>query len=336
MSQQPPPPHIQMLQMGTSYWVSQSIYAAAKLGLADLVEKGPKSAEDLASATGMHAPSIYRLLRALASLGIFVEDAERRFGLTPLAECLLSRPDSQRAMCIMAGEEHFAAWGDIMYSMKTGKVAFDHVFQKPVFDYLAEHQEQAAIFDRAMTSIHGPETQAMVDAYDFAGIGTIVDIGGGNGTVIKAVLERYPTMRGILYDLAHVLDRARPAFQNSALGTRCQLISGSFFESVPPGGDAYLMRHIIHDWTDDQCHQILSNCRKVMKPGSRLLVVEMVIPHGNEPHFGKLLDLNMMIIPGGKERTEEEYQSLFQKAGFCLTRIVPTRMELAIVEGVPV
>ena len=206
---------------------------------------------------------------------------------------------------------------------------------KPIFEFLKEHPEQAAIFDDAMTGVHGAETQAMIDAYDFSGIGTLVDIGGGNGTVLKAVLEKYPAMKGMLYDLGHVLDRARPAIQNSPLSSRCQLIAGSFFESIPAGGDAYLMRHIIHDWTDEQCHTILSHCRKVMKQGSKLLVVEMVILPGNNRHFGKLLDLNMMIVPGGKERTEEEYRSLFAKAGFRLTRVVPTRMELCVVEGVP-
>jgi len=336
MSTRELPPHIQILQMGTSYWVSQSIFAAAKLGLADLVVKGPRSAEELAADTQTHAPSLYRLMRALASLGIFAEDEQHRFGMTPLAECLLTGPNTQRAMCIMAGEEHYAAWGEILYSLRTGKVGFDHVYKKPIFEYLAEHQEQAAIFDQAMTSIHGVETQAMIDAYDFAGISTLVDTGGGNGTVIKAVLAKYPAMQGILFDLGHVLERAGPELTRSGLGSRCQTIAGSFFESVPPGGDAYLMRHIIHDWTDEQCHVILQNCRRVMKSGNRLLVVEMVIPPGNSPHWGKLLDLNMMMLPGGKERTEVEYRDLFQRAGFRLTRVVPTRMELCIVEGVPI
>jgi ubiquinone/menaquinone biosynthesis C-methylase UbiE len=309
---------------------------AAKLGLADLVEKGPKNSQELAQVTHTHAPSLYRLLRALASVGVFAEDAEHRFGLTPLAECLLSRPGSQRSMCIMAGEEHFRSWGELMFSIRTGQVAFDRVYGKPAFDFLAEHPEQAAIFDDAMTGVHGEETAAMVEAYDFKGIGTLIDIGGGNGTVIKAVLARYPDIKGILFDLGHVIERARPAIQNSPIGSRCQLVAGSFFESVPAGADAYMMRHIIHDWNDEQCHTILSNCRKVMKKGSKLLVLEMVIPPGNEPHWGKLLDLNMLVIPGGKERTQEEYRQLFAKAGFQLTRIVPTRMELAVVEGVPI
>jgi ubiquinone/menaquinone biosynthesis C-methylase UbiE len=330
------PPHAQVLQMATGYWVSQSIYAAAKFGLADFIAAGPKSSEELASATGAHAPSLYRLLRALASVGIFAEDEQKRFRMTALAECLLDRPGSQRAMCIMAGEEHFRAWGEILYSLRTGKIAFDHVYKKPIFEYLAEHQEQAADFDRAMTSIHGQETDAMLDAYDFGGIGTLADVGGGNGTVLKAVLHRYPAMKGILFDQAHVLDRARPEIQSSSLGSRCQLIAGNFFESIPPGADAYLMRHIIHDWTDEQCHTILTNCRKVMKPAAKLLVVEMVIPPGNSPHWGKLLDLNMMMIPGGKERSEQEYAQLFARAGFRLTRVVSTRIELGVVEALPI
>jgi hypothetical protein len=322
-----------LLDLSTGYWKSQAIYVAAKLGIADLLQDGPKTSEDLARATATHAPSLYRLLRALASVGVFVEDGQGRFGLTPMAECLRSVPGSQRSLMIMMGEEHYRAWGELLYSIQTGQIAFDHVFGKPVFQFLSEHPEQAKIFDEAMVGVHGAETQAMLDVYDFAGIGTLVDIGGGNGSVLAAVLRKYPSLKGVLYDLPGVAGRAQEQVKQAGLANRCQTIGGSFFEKVPAGGDAYLMRHIIHDWNDDQCRQILGNCRQAMTPQARLLVVESVIPPGNEPFMGKFLDLTMLLIPGGKERTEAEYRTLFESAGFHLTRIVPTATEVSVIEG---
>jgi len=313
-----------LLDLSMGYWKSQAIYVAAKLGIADRAQDGPKTSEELARATGTHAPSLYRLLRALAGVGVFVEDSQGRFGLTPMAECLRSVPGSQRSLMIMMGEEHYRAWGELLYSIQTGKIAFDHIYGKPVFQFLSEHPEQAKIFDDAMTGVHGAETQAMLDAYDFTGIGTLVDIGGGNGSVLSAVLRKYPSMKGVLYDLPGVVGRAQERLKEAGLTNRCQAVGGSFFEKVPPGGDAYLMRHIIHDWNDDQCRQILGNCRQAMGSQARLLIVESVIPPGNEPFMGKFLDLTMLVIPGGKERTEAEYRTLFESAGFRLTRIVPT------------
>ncbi len=238
---------------------------------------------------------------------------------------------------MMMGDEHFrASWGDLLYSVQTGKPAFDHVYGKPVFEFLSEHAEQARIFDAAMTGFHGPETQAMIDAYDYTGVKTLVDIGGGNGTVLKAVLGRHPAMTGILYDLPGVIERAKQNFADAGLAARCQLIAGSFFESAPPGGDAYQMRHIIHDWTDEQCHTILGHIRKVIPKTGRLLVIEMVIKPRNEPQPAKWLDLNMLVLPGGRERTEAEYREMYAKAGFRLERIVPTPTEVSVIEGRPV
>jgi hypothetical protein len=322
------PPRKKLLKMITGYWQAQAIHVAAKLGIADLIEKAPRSAAELAKETKTDPQSLYRLLRALASVEIFAEDEQRRFSLTPLAECLLDRHGSQRAVAIMMGDEHFRAWGDVLYSVQTGKPAFDHVHGMGVFDYYSKHPEEAKIFDAAMTGFHGPETQAMVDAYDFSGINTLVDVGGGNGTVISTILRKYPALKGII-------ERAKVSLQLAGLAQRCQTVSGSFFESVPEGGDAYLMRHIIHDWTDEQCRTILGNCRKVMKPGHRLLVIEMVVPPGNEPGLVKFLDLNMLVIPGGQERTEAEYRQLFASTGFKLTRVVPTTTEVSVIEGAP-
>jgi hypothetical protein len=326
-------PREALLDLSTGYWRSQAIYVAAKLGVADLVHEGPKSTEELARATQTHAPSLYRLLRALASVGVFAEDPQGLFGLTPIAECLRSVPGSQRSLMIMMGEEHYRAWGELLYSVQTGRIAFDHVHGKPVFQFLSEHPDKAKIFDEAMVGVHGAETQAMLDAYDFSSIGTLVDIGGGNGSVLSSVLRKHPSLKGILYDLPGVAGRAQEQLKQAGLADRCQVIGGNFFERVPAGGDAYVMRHIIHDWNDAQCRQILGNCRQVMRPEARLLIVESVIPPGNEPFMGKFLDLVMLVIPGGKERTEPEYRALFQSAGFRLTRIVPTAREVSIIEG---
>jgi len=310
------------------------VYVAAKLGIADLLVSGPRTAADLAQATRTHAPSLYRLLRALASLGVFAEDSEGRFALTPLAECLRSDlPGSQNALAVMSGEEHYKAWGELLYSVQTGKIAFDKLFGMPCFDFLSQNVEQAKVFDAAMVGVHGRETSAMTDAYDFSDIKVLADIGGGNGSLLMSVMKKHPSMRGMLYDLPGVVDRARPAIEAAGLAGRCDIVAGSFFESIPAGADAYLMRHIIHDWDDEKSLTILRNVHRAMSPTGRLLLVEGVIPPGNEPSFGKLLDLTMLTIPGGKERTEPEYRALFQQAGFELVRIVPTAAEVSVIEA---
>jgi ubiquinone/menaquinone biosynthesis C-methylase UbiE len=313
-----------------------AIHVAAKLKIADHVKSGPKTAHELAHLTKTQPQALYRLLRALSSVEIFAEDEQGRFGLTPMAECLLDVHGSQRAVALMMGDEHFTTWGQLLYSIETGKPAFDHIYGKPVFDWLSEHPEAAKIFDAAMTGFHGPETQAMIDAYDYAGVHTLVDIGGGNGTVLTAVLKKHPEIKGILYDLPGVIERAKKNLADAGLAARCQAIAGSFFESAPPGGDAYQMRHIIHDWTDEQCHTILGHIRKVIPKNGKLLVIEMVIKPRNEPQPAKWLDLNMLLIPGGRERTEEEYREMYAKAGFKLERIVPTPTEVSVIEGKPV
>lgn len=329
------PPQAQLGQMITGYWNSQMIYAAAKFGIADLLGDGPKSVEQLASATNTKPALLYRLLRALASVGIFAEDEHGDFALTPLAEPLRSNvPGSQKSLALMMGADQYRAWANLADTLQTGDNAYEQEFGKPIFEHLAEHPEKARIFDDAMTGIHGRETSAILDAYDFSGIQVIADIGGGNGSKITAILQKYPHMRGILFDLPHVVERARPNIEEAGLSERCQLLSGSFFEAVPAGADAYVMRHIIHDWDDAKSIAILKNCHAVMSPGQKLLLVESVIPPGNEPFMGKLLDLTMMLIPGGKERTEAEYRELYDQTGFDLVRIVPTDSEVSVIEGV--
>jgi hypothetical protein len=329
-----PNPQEQMNRLLSGYWLSKAVYAAAKLGIADLLSQGSRSPDELAQETHTHGPSLYRLLRALASVGVFKEDQSGRFSLTPLAECLQSDvPGSQRALAIMLGEEQFRAWTEFLYCIQTGKTAFDHVFAMPIFDFLSKNPELAKTFDAAMVGVHGRETAAMTDVYDFSDIPVLADIGGGNGSLLTAVLQKYPAMKGILYDLSGVTERAKANLRAAGLIERCQVSAGSFFESVPAGADAYLMRHIIHDWDDEKATRILRNVHRAMNKNGRLLVVEGVIPPGNDPGFGKLLDLHMMVVPGGKERTEEEYRRLYEAGGFRLTRIVPTKAEVSVIEG---
>ena len=325
-------PRQAILELMSGYWKTQAIAAAAELGIADLLKDGPRTAEELARATHTHAPSLYRLLRALASVSVFAED-DGRFRLTQMAECLLSVPGSQRSLARMMGGEHYRAWGELPYSIRTGRTAFEHVYGKPIFHYLTEHPESAAIFDDAMTGVHGWETAAMLAAYDFSSVRTLVDVGGGNGTTLAGVLGRYPAMKGILFDRADVVARAAPAL--AGLADRCTAVGGDFFQAVPAGGDAYLLRHIIHDWDDEKSRAILQNCRQAMGGRGKLLIVESVIPPGNDPFFAKFLDLSMLVLPGGQERTEAEYRSLYEGASFRLSRIVRTQSEISVIEGEP-
>lgn len=324
----------QMAEMFTGYWKSQAVYAAAKLELADLLAGGPKTIDELAAESGAHGPSLYRLLRALASIGIFTESEGRRFALTPLAETLRRGvPGSQWAMAVMMGEEHYHVWGDLIFSLETGETAFHRIYGMPLFEYLTENEEKGKIFDAAMTSIHGRETAAILAAYDFSKVKVLADIGGGNGSTLIPILQQHPHLRAILFDLPPVIERACANFAAAGLADRCELVGGSFFETVPRGADAYFLRHIIHDWYDEQSLTILRNCHAAMGDSSRLLVVESVIPPGNEPSFGKWLDLTMMVMPGGKEHTEVEYRELYTAAGFKLTGITPTAAEVCVIEG---
>lgn len=319
--------------MITGYWISQAIYAAAKFAIADHLNDGPRTVDELAGATSTNPDALYRLLRALASVGIFVEGPPRQFSLTPLAEPLRSDvPGSKRALALMSGDEQFRAWAEIDYSIRTGKIAFERVFGKPIFDYLGEHPDKAQIFDAAMVGIHGRESNAILDAYDLSPFGVVVDIGGGNGSQITEILKKYSKMKGILFDLPHVIQRAKERIVSSGLQDRCQLVPGSFFDAVPEGAGAYILRHIIHDWDEEKCLTILRNCHRAMSSASKLLVIESVIPPDNEPFYGKFLDLVMLLIPGGKERTADEYRDLFRCAGFELTQIVPTSTEISILE----
>jgi ubiquinone/menaquinone biosynthesis C-methylase UbiE len=305
--------------------------------VADHIESGtPQPVAKLAQLTGAHEPSLYRMLRFTASYGLFREMGGREFDHTRLSAAL--RGDAEGSFRAAARMFHriFPAWDGLHHTVRTGEPSFQKVFGKPLFEHIGEHPDLAPIFDAGMTSFHGHETAAMLDAYDFSGIETLADIGGGNGSLLAAVLQRYPNLKGILYDLGHVTERARQAIQAFGLEKRCSVVEGNFFESVPKGADAYLMRHVIHDWTDEQSVQILSNCRKVMPPNGRILLVEFSVPAANEASLGKDADMIMLCFPGGMERTEEEYRVLFEQSGFRLNKVTPTRSAVCVVEGRPV
>ncbi len=330
-------PHAQLIQMGTASWISAVVYAAAKLGIADHLAAGPRSAVELAGTTRTHAPSLYRLMRTLAGLGILTERDGQRFALTPLGEALKAgAPGSARAtLMAFCGPAFWHSWEEILYSLETGKTGFEKACGMPLFEYLAQHPEEASYFSEAMVGFHGAEPPAVARAYDFSGAKTVVDVGGATGNMLAAILSHHAAPRGVLFDRPHVVRDAPALLKARGVEERVTIEPGDFFERVPAGGDAYLLSHIIHDWNEDQCLTILGHCRNVITPDGRLLIVETVLPTGDTPHQGKVQDMVMLVIPGGQERTEAEYASLLSKAGFRLSRVVPTESVVSVVEALP-
>lgn len=330
------PPPAALLQMMTAYWISKAISVAAKLGIADLLAEAPRSADELAAATQMHAGALYRVLRALASVGIFSEVAPARFALTPMAALLRSAtPDSMRALGIMYAQEQYSAWDDVLHSVRTGQPAFEHVFGMRPFEYFAQNPAAGQVFNEAMIGWTNQIVDAVIAAYDFSLFGTIVDVGGGHGALLAAILRRNPAARGMLFDLPHVVAGAEPFLTAAGVADRCTRLGGDFFAEAPSGADAYVLAQVLHDWDDDRCLTILQQVRRAMPLHGKLLVVELVLPEGNEPFFGKWLDLHMLVMLGGRERTASQYAALFRAAGFTLTRTLPTRTGQSIVEATP-
>ena len=331
------PPRATLLQMMTGYWVSQALYVAAKLGIADLLADGPVDCEDLAAATNTHAPSLQRVLRALASVGVFTEVSPGSFALTPLAELLRTEtPGSMSALAIMYAEEQYRAWGEMLHSVRTGEMAFDHQFGMGYFEYLAQHPEADRVFNEAMTGWTQQLVGAVVDTYDFSPFHTVVDVGGGYGALLATILRNNPGTRGILFEQPHVIASAEEELVAAGVADRCTFVGGDFFVEVPAGGDAYVLSQILHDWDDERCVAILGQCRRAMPDHGKLLVVELVLPPGDDPFLGKWLDLHMLVLLGGRERTATEYDALFRAAGFKLARVVPTSPGPSVVEAIPV
>lgn len=319
------PPPVQMMQMITGFWTSCCIYSAAKLNIADHLKDGPQTADQLAETTHSDAGALYRVLRALSSVGVFRENAQGEFELTPLGSTLQSdTPGSMKAMAIAQLGDHFNAWGNLMYSIKTGQISFDNIEGMSVWKYYELHPEEGVNFIKAMSGLTGAVIQHVLPAYDFSTFKTIVDIGGGNGALLTAVLDKAPQASGIVFDEEYVVEETKKLLKQKGYDNRCGTAAGSFFDFIPANADAYLMKLVLHDWNDEQCVQILTHCSNAMKPSSKLLVLDAVIPEGNEPHPGKFMDINMLAMTGGRERTEKEFAQLFAQAGLTLSRIIPT------------
>ena len=330
-----PPEALRRLIFG--FRVTQALYAATELGVADLLASGPQSADDLATACGAHAPSLYRVLRLLASEGVFTEMHDGRFALTPMAEALRrDAPGSLRPSVLHnASPALWRSWGHLMHAVRTGVPAFDHAHGVAVFEYYGSHPDEWAIFDQVMTNQTVPLTRAVAAAYDFSACTTIIDVGGGRGALTLGLLEAYPHLRGVVFDQPAVATEAQQAIEDAGLAGRCKAVGGDFFASVPDGGDTYLAKFILHDWDDERCVAILRACRRVMPADGRLLVIELLIPQGNGPSFAKYQDVNMLANTTGRERTEAEFQALYAAAGFTLTRTIPAHGELHVIEGSP-
>jgi hypothetical protein len=313
----------------------KALYTVLQGGIVDLLADGPRTSGELAATVGVVPSKLHQVLRGLAGIGVFSEDDEHRFSLTPLGATFQSgHPTAHRELFMtIGGPTMWAALDRLPDAVATGRTGMELAHGVPLFDYLQAHPDEGAAFNRMMLAVHGAEPAAVAAAYDFAPVNRLVDVGGGIGTMLINVLRRHPHVSGTLYDLAPVVAQGREAVTAAGLADRCEFQTGDFLKAVPPGGDAYLLSHIIHDWDEDRCLTILGNCREAMGPPGKLLIVEMVLPPGDAPHPGKILDLAMLALVGGQERTTDEYRDLLSRAGFRLERVVPTTTPASIVEA---
>lgn len=327
---------LSLREMISGVQYTQLVYLAAKLGIADLLKDGPRSPDELAEAIGANRRNLYRVLRALASLGIVAENQDGTFELTVKAEPLQSGvPDSERDWAILWGEEWFyRPWGGLLDNVKTGQTAFDSIFHMGFWEYFGSNPEAGATFDRAMTSRSRGDMTTALTTYDFSGISRIVDVGGGQGELISAILNANPEMHGVLFDLPSAIEGGRRLVESEGVSDRCDLVGGSFFESVPAGGDLYILQGVIHNWNDSDATVILQKCRQAIGDNGRLLIFDHVLPTGNDPSPGKIPDITMMVLLGALERTESEFRALLDAAGFRLTKVMPSQGR-SIIEGEP-
>jgi hypothetical protein len=333
---QTPPAHVGILQILIGPHIAGAVSCLAQLGIPDLVEAAPKSAEELARQIGADSQALYRLMRATASVGVLLEGPDGKFSQTPMSAVLRSNATpSLRAFAMMGGREwHGRGWSHLEYCIRTGKQSLEQIYGAPVFEFLKQNPVEAQIFNDAMTELSTIHSPAVAEAYNFEGIRSIVDIGGGHGLLLATILKKNPNLRGTLYEVPHVLEGAKNGPLKPVM-ERCTLVSGDMFSSVPAGADAYIMKHIIHDWPDDLCIQLLKACRKGVNAGGKLLVVDSVIQPGNDFSPDKFIDLQMLVFPSGCERTEKQFCDLLAAAGWQLTRIIPTVASISIVEAVP-
>ncbi|MGB8273875.1 MAG: methyltransferase, partial [Alphaproteobacteria bacterium] len=320
----------QLMRLVNGFQVSQAIHVAATLGIADLLANGPRASDDLAAKTKTDPGALYRLLRALAAAGVFREESGKRFALAPLGACLRSdAPVPVAPWAALVGRPNYwQAWGSLLHSVRTGENAFRHVHGASTWEYRALHPEEGRMFDAAMTGLSRQVSKAVVEAYDFGSFGRVVDVGGGRGVILAAILAANPAVRGVLFDQPHVMADAGPVLRDAGVADRCDVQGGNFFTSVPAGGDCYILKAILHDWNDAEATQILRVCRAAMPADGKLLLVEQVIAPPNEGLIGKMSDLNMLVAPNGRERTADEFADLLALAGFRLTSVVPTASPL--------
>lgn len=330
-------PNQHLMQMASGYVIASALWVVAELGVADLLKNGPRPTAELAARTKTDESALYRTLRLLAMTGIFAETQPRHFTLTPAAELLRSDvPNSMRDGIIWITDPlHFQVAGNLMHSVKTGQPTIEHVTGKPAFDYFAQEPVEFERFHKAMTTMSGMAIHGVLETYDFSPFSTVVDVAGGHGYVICEILRKYPKLKGILFDLTDVVPGGEHRICQLQLDGRCRTVAGDFFKSVPEGGDLYLMKNIIHDWVEDRALTILRNCRNALqgKPNGKLILLEFVVPPGNTPHLSKVIDIEMLYFPGGRERTEEEYAELLGKAGLRMTRVVPTKSPYSVIEA---
>jgi hypothetical protein len=330
------PPPMQMVQLLFGFQLSQAVYVAAKLGVADHLTDGPRPATEVAELVGADSTALRRLLRTLAAVGVFSEDAEGRVGLTPLGATLVSdAPGSMRDLALMWMETHYGPFGDLLHTARTGEPAAQHHYGQPFWAWLSQHPEQVARFSRAMANLTDGIKFAAVASCDLSGATTLVDVGGADGSVLALLLERYPTLRGVLFDLPHVVPAGEKLLADRGLAPRVEVVGGDFFAAVP-GGDAYLCSFVLHDWSDDEALAILRTIRAAAVPGARLRILELLVPPGDEPHLAKTIDLTMLGMLSGRERTEAELVELARQAGFRVERVVATPSPMSIVEAVAV
>jgi 2-polyprenyl-3-methyl-5-hydroxy-6-metoxy-1,4-benzoquinol methylase len=315
------------------YKSTQALYVAAKLGIADRLTRGPMRADELAKEVGANPKALLRLMRHLTNLGIFTQDESRKFGLTPLGELLRNdTPESMRYNAIFAGEENYKATGDLLHTVRTGETAFNHLYGKGHFDWLADHPDESSTFNKAMAQSLRRQGNPL-ESYDYSGKRLVVDVGGGRGDLISSIMRANPTLKGILFDLPQGAEEAQSHLKANGVANRCQIVRGSFFNSVPEGGDVYVLSRILHDWPDDKAATILGNCRKAIKQDGTLLIRDSVLTDRDE--LGSQIDLTMMIMTGGEERTESEWRNLLQAAGFTLSKVHRKEGQLDLIEAKP-
>ncbi|HEY5981294.1 MAG TPA: methyltransferase [Microlunatus sp.] len=330
------PPEVGLLELASGFMATHAIYAAAKLGIADTLVDGPLPAQDIASRIGSDPDATHRLLRACATFGVFTEKPDGQFDLTPLALGLRSgTPDSMVPVILMLGHPDYQRpWGHLAETVHTGMPAAETVFGKPMWEHLDENPEFGATFANAMTRLSALDWPTVSAVYDFTPYATIIDIGGGQGQLLASILAAAPSAKGVLLEREVVLEAAEEHLREAGVLARCRIEGGSFFDTVPSDGDLYLMRRVIHDFDDDRAAAILTNVRRQMPADATLLLLESVVPPGNTPHFAKMLDLDMMIFVGGRERTERQFDTLLDRAGFRRRRVIPTASALSLIEAV--